>query len=270
MPLDLGTDFQAGKKLYADDTGSGNALNPKFQSVKTFVDTLESDISDLETNKVNSSLFPDYNAAIRLPNPVSLTSSSGVLTLLSTSNSFIANGTEAITSITGWTQGIAIIRWNTARTLTYNASTLILQNSSNRTTVQGDVGIYEMTSSGAREIGYFPVSSPVFADINLSNLTLATALNNLGFTGKSLTTNGYYKLPGSFIVQWGSFTFSSGTASITFPITFPSAVLCPPLISFQVNDYTYSPGIYNLTTSGCRVNGSSAINWSCNYLVIGY
>ncbi|MBP2646204.1 MAG: Concanavalin A-like lectin/glucanase superfamily [Firmicutes bacterium] len=93
--------------------------------------------------------------AIKTPNPVSLTSSSGVVTLTSGSNSFVVSGTEAVTKITGWIAGIVVIRWATARTLTYNSTSLILQNSQNRTTAAGDIGIYEMTSSGAREINYF-------------------------------------------------------------------------------------------------------------------
>ncbi len=96
--------------------------------------------------------------AIREPNPISITSALGILTLTTASNSFIVNGTEAITSITGSSIGRFLIRWNTSRTLTYNATSLILQNSIDRITNIGDIGIYEMTSAGAREIGYFPVS----------------------------------------------------------------------------------------------------------------
>lgn len=106
------------------------------------------------------SKFSTFGTALHQPNPISITSATGVLTLLETSNSFIAAGTEAITSITGWTSGIVYIRWNTARTLTYNATSLILQNAVDRVTAIGDVGVYEMTSAGAREIDYFPATQP--------------------------------------------------------------------------------------------------------------
>ena len=96
--------------------------------------------------------------ALHMPNPVSITSASGVVTLLETSNSFIVSGTEAVTKITGWTVGTAVIRWNTARKLTYNSTSMILQGAVNRTTVIGDIGVYEMTSAGAREIAYFPTT----------------------------------------------------------------------------------------------------------------
>ena len=43
---------------------------------------------------------------------------------------------------------------------------------------------------------------------------------------KSLATNGWQKLPSGLIIQWGTFVMSAATsASITFPITFPTAVL---------------------------------------------
>lgn len=40
----------------------------------------------------------------------------------------------------------------------------------------------------------------------------------------SLTANGYQKLPGGLILQWGSGAYTDGTA-ITFPIAFPTGVL---------------------------------------------
>lgn len=92
------------------------------------------------------------------PLPASITSASGVLTLTTASEYFIVNGSEAITSIAGWTQGIAVIRWNTVRTLT-NSANLILQNASNKVTGIGDIGLYVFdTNSIVREISYFVAS----------------------------------------------------------------------------------------------------------------
>ena len=45
-------------------------------------------------------------------------------------------------------------------------------------------------------------------------------------SAKLLSTNGYQKLPGGLIIQWGRATTSSGWNTITtFPITFPSACM---------------------------------------------
>lgn len=56
---------------------------------------------------------------------------------------------------------------------------------------------------------------------------------NTDFTGsnQSLTANGYQKLPGGVIIQWGSLSAtsiaasSSRTDSVTFPVAFPTACL---------------------------------------------
>lgn len=78
---------------------------------------------------------------------------------------------------------------------------------------------------------------------NLSDLgNLATALANLGFV-TSAGTDGYVKLPGGIIVQWGSGTISGGVASaISFPITFPNAV-------FSVNTTANSNNAGNAFTA---------------------
>ena len=56
---------------------------------------------------------------------------------------------------------------------------------------------------------------------NLSDLgSLSTALTNLGFT-TSAGTNGYVKLPGGIIIQWGYYN-GAGSATITFPLAFPN------------------------------------------------
>ena len=62
---------------------------------------------------------------------------------------------------------------------------------------------------------------------------LATEVSKLGadkvpfaaFQGanQSLASNGYQKLPGGLILQWGTYTYSAGTDSVVFSVTFPLA-----------------------------------------------
>ena len=56
----------------------------------------------------------------------------------------------------------------------------------------------------------------------LSPATLATALQG---SNQSLSANGYQKLPGGLILQWGSFSIGGAGASVatTFPVAFPLA-----------------------------------------------
>ncbi len=61
----------------------------------------------------------------------------------------------------------------------------------------------------------------------------AASLHVSDFTGSNqlLTANGYQKLPGGLIVQWGAFhvgdfsSVSNASGSLTFPISFPNACL---------------------------------------------
>ncbi len=64
-----------------------------------------------------------------------------------------------------------------------------------------------------------------------SVVQLLAALQKLDVVGdvsiKSLSANGYYKLPGGLIIQWreGSLTSPPGNVPVTWPVAFPNAVL---------------------------------------------
>lgn len=61
-------------------------------------------------------------------------------------------------------------------------------------------------------------------------------------TGRSLAANGWQRLPGGLIVQWGYFTppnNSSQDWAITFPVTFPGGPLC---VLAQLNNSTAATG----------------------------
>lgn len=84
-----------------------------------------------------------------------LASVSGVVTLDETTNSFDVSGTEAVTSIAGWSAGIVVIKWTQARTLTHGAS-LALKNSLSRSVAAGDISVFEFTAADSvREIGFY-------------------------------------------------------------------------------------------------------------------
>lgn len=169
----LGALYDYTADLVADSLGftpAGNIESTNIQDALT----------ELDTKKL-ARTGGDVTGALHLPTPVTITSSSGVLTLTEDSNSFVANGTEAVTSITGWIAGIAIIRWNTARTLTYNSTSLILQGAANRATTAGDIGMYEMTAAGAREIAYFPTTVQ-------SNISFPLGTGNYIVSGRKVSS----------------------------------------------------------------------------------
>lgn len=113
---------------------------------------------------------------------------------------------------------------------TFNgASQLVQLNSSGQLPALNGVNLIGLTASQISN------ASTNFANINLSNLVLANALTNLGFTGQSVAQNGYYKLPNGLIIQWGKVVASipdDYTNTVTFPIAFPTSALmvtCSPI-----------------------------------------
>jgi len=60
---------------------------------------------------------------------------------------------------------------------------------------------------------------------SVDSATAAVTLSSLAAFGRSLSANGYQKLPGGLFLQWGTLSGTGthgSTYSITFPITFPS------------------------------------------------
>jgi hypothetical protein len=73
-------------------------------------------------------------------------------------------------------------------------------------------------------------------------------------------SNGYQKMPGGLILQWGaSTTPAGGTIAVAFPIIFPNA-----LFQVYAADYSVSNGTTNIigcdagTVNGCNVYTSDA------------
>lgn len=85
----------------------------------------------------------------------SLASVLGVITLPETGNAFNVSGSETITSIAGWSAGIVIIKWTSARIITHSSS-LVLRGAINRTVAADDVSIFMFSASNTcREIGFY-------------------------------------------------------------------------------------------------------------------
>jgi len=106
------------------------------------------------------------------------------------------------------------------------------------------------------------------------------ALGKLAFPaqGQSLTANGYVKLPGGLIIQWGKVAGAAGVIGVTFPIPFPTACVgiqgmiknISPSLIITVNGQIDSPSgatllrqFWNGTVLG---NSSEDVYWTA----IGY
>lgn len=102
---------------------------------------------------------------------------------------------------------------------------------------------------------------------------LAGNLTASSFTGanQSLGANGYQKLPGGLILQWGNTAVASMDAyTISFPIAFPTA--CQLAMGGWVGSDSVAGALGNATrtTTGIsgNMNGSGAA--TVNWLALGY
>jgi hypothetical protein len=80
-----------------------------------------------------------------------------------------------------------------------------------------------------------------------------TSCNLTDFRSKSLTANGYQKIAGGLIIQWGTTgsIAAGGAISVTFPIAFPSA--CVLVVTMAVNNPTstsWQQGVPTKSTTG--------------------
>lgn len=86
-----------------------------------------------------------------------------------------------------------------------------------------NIGSYAPTLSGTGATGTWGIN------VTGNSGTVTNGVYTSSFTGsnQSLGTNGYQKLPGGLIIQWGYVSVSPawfGTATITYPVAFSSAV----------------------------------------------
>lgn len=105
---------------------------------------------------------------------------------------------------------------------------------------------------------------------------LAESLGTEGTTAfaKNLATNGYFKLPGGLIIQWGEAgSASNGAASVTFPTTMTNGVahfaFTPRAVNFNVysiNKVAHSSGGFD---AYCAFNGAgTALGF--DWIAIGF
>ena len=215
--------FTAGQKAVAAD------VNSNFEALR-------------EANNSLDTLVSDLNGAIQTPPAVSITSISGVLTLLagsSGSNVFYAGGPEEITSITGWSSGIAVIKWTTNRPLIYSSS-LLLQNSQNRYVKSGDISIFEFNNGVTREINYFPITSPASPTVLMPAYTPYSVVSGQ-------QSGGYAQ----FLSSAGSSSVLLSASTVPLSICYPNGTLESVLSNMTVTGLSKGGGyVVSLVGSG--------------------
>ena len=109
-----------------------------------------------------------------------------------------------------------------------------------------------------------------------SEMALKTALADFTGTNQNKSPNGYQKLPGGLIIQWGSITSASASGSVIFPIAFPTAITSRVASLWDKTGGSLSQTTY-ITAGSTSVNGMS-VNlgtfdsgaWTAGWVAIGY
>jgi microcystin-dependent protein len=112
---------------------------------------------------------------------------------------------------------------------------------------------------------------------NIGNvLTELSQCTKLTQFGSSLASPGYQRLPSGLIIQWGNFNSTTSSATTTYPIAFPNAILSKTV---SVMDKTSGSSLLQLylvaslnnsTTIGALMPGYDSGAWSAQWIAIGY
>lgn len=155
-----------------------------------------------------------------------------------------------ITSLSGLTTALSVAQGGTgSANLTANSVLIGNDTSAIQTVAPGTSGNV-LTSNGTT----WTSSAP------------SVALSSFTGANQSLTANGFQKLPGNLIMQWGSASGSNPT--VTFPIAFPTAFLQAFVTTNTSSTANIESAYYNGTTSGMTITslGGHATSW----IAIGY
>lgn len=239
-----GTNFYASGIPSGTSTGTGNIV---YSVSPTLTGTPLAPTANAGTNTTQIATTAFVNSAV-----TTATSSLGTMSTQNASNVAITGG-----SITGITD-LAVADGGTgSSSLTANSV---------------------MLGNGTSALSGNMVAPSTSGNVLASNGTTwaSSSLGSLAAFDKSLTTNGYQKLPGGLIFQWCESITVTGEQDLTvsYPITFPTAVL-------QVvvgTDVEGNPGdlicqLVSKTTSNCvvRFNGlGSNDNTKAIIFAIGY
>lgn len=151
-------------------------------------------------------------------------------------------GTTTITAFTVAAGQTYFVRFAASLTLT-NSAGIVTQSGVNIITQAGDTCIIRATAANVVEVlCYVPA----------------------GGWANSLTDNGYQRLPGGLIIQWG---YSSSWAPVVFPVVFPNTVVS--VTSTPRFPAQHEHGVTNVTTAGFSpaTNGATSPFY---YIALGY
>lgn len=131
-------------------------------------------------------------------------------------------------------------------------------------------------SSSETTAGIIELATTVEAQTGTDAVRAITPLqlfNSLKGSRQSLASNGYQKLHGGLIIQWGTISLpAQGETTITFPISFPTSCLVVTAAGLRNSNDTAAEDIFFKTksTSTALLYNSSNPAQDAMYIAIGY
>lgn len=107
---------------------------------------------------------------------------------------------------------------------------------------------------------------------NASTVTNGVYTTNFTGSNQSLSANGYQKLPGGLIIQWGKYVKPTSVFSVSFPIAFPTAVVCVNITpQYDAANPGYPMNCQSPSTTGFTTNsGNFGVNYYEWFVAYGY
>lgn len=196
------------------------------------------------------------------------TGNAGTATTLQTARTI--NGT----SFNG-SANITTANWGTARTIKIGNTGKSVDGSENVSWSLAEIGVTAATetASGIVELATTAEAQALAsAAVALTPARLADAFKG---ANQSLASNGYQKLPGGLIIQWGSGSVISRISvlflPVTFPIAFPNACFSALLSHSGAGSIRMSvePTLTNTSFTSAYTSGSELL-YNYKWIAIGY